>query len=111
MLANGKAIKLAVNDVTIPPLLVYENEIEYKFNALSVTKSFQSPRSWLVEKPSGSIWWEHLVGAFGGSIWGWEHLGMGTFGDTHKVKTGVRLGKMSFRLVVVPKRNRYRLQS
>ena len=61
MLANGKAIKLAVNDVTIPPLLVYENEIEYKFNALSVTKSFQSPRSWLVEKPSGSIWgWEHL---------------------------------------------------
>ena len=26
------------------------------------------------------------------------------FGDTHKVKTGVRLGKMSFRLVVVPKR-------
>ena len=37
MLANGKAIKLAVNDVTIPPLLVHENEIEYKFNALSVT--------------------------------------------------------------------------
>ena len=33
-----------------------------------------------------------------GSIW-WE-----AFGDTHKVKTGVRLGKMSFRLVVVPKR-------
>ena len=30
---------------------------------------------------------------------GWE-----AFGDTHKVKTGVRLGKMSFRLVVVPKR-------
>ena len=29
---------------------------------------------------------------------------MGAFGDTHKVKTGVRLGKMSFRLVVVPKR-------
>ena len=28
----------------------------------------------------------------------------GAFGDTHKVKTGVRLGKMSFRLVVVPKR-------
>ena len=26
------------------------------------------------------------------------------FGDTHKVKTGVRLGKMSFRLVVVSKR-------
>ena len=26
------------------------------------------------------------------------------FGDTHKVKSGVRLGKMSFRLVVVPKR-------
>ena len=26
------------------------------------------------------------------------------FGGTHKVKTGVRLGKMSFRLVVVPKR-------
>ena len=36
-----------------------------------------------------------------GSTWGWEAT---AFGDTHKVKIGVKMGKKSFRWVVVPKR-------